>query len=140
VDPKVEFLLTQKLEMWRTIGDATMLWWVSAVVLCATIIGIALTHADKIKKPRHLHVAALVVMVFFTMIFTYGLIVILYIPRLHADIVSLAAGQPGVGTAFNPELWFFRYAMYMGTGNYLLFMVVWGILWRHVSGRLKNRK
>ena len=78
-------------------------------------------------------------MVFFTMVFIYGLLVVLYIPRLHADIVSLLALPPGSATPFDSELWFFRLAMYAGTGNYVLFMLVWAFLWRAFAIRLRSR-
>ena len=128
-----EFVLGQKLEMWRTIGNVTMLWWVSAIVLCLSILGAAWTHGHKLKERFHLHVAGVAIMVFFTMVFSYGLLVILYIPRLHEDLVALLAAGARETTTFDSELWFFRFAMYTGTADYLMVMAVWVIMWIHYA-------
>jgi hypothetical protein len=44
----VRMLAENKLEMLRLIGNIGMLWWVSAVVFCGTIVGATWYYKDKI--------------------------------------------------------------------------------------------
>lgn len=133
MEPSTEFILGQKLELWRTIGNVTMLWWVSAIVLCMSTLAAVWTHRASLEKRSHVHVVGIAGALFFGMIFSYGVAVILYIPHLRSDLAVLLAARSENTTPFESELQFFRHAMYLGTGNYILVNAAWVMMWRHLA-------
>ena len=72
------------METIRVLGQICMTWWVSATVLCATILGLSWSRREEIKRAGRLATHALfgLVTLFFVSIIGFGIAMIVASQRL----------------------------------------------------------
>ena len=125
-----DILLQQKIAFVNMLANVTMLWWVSSVVFCATILASVWYKRDLIRSPRQLR---WLLFVFFLSIVAYGVLVVAFLWGVEPEVSSLAAGLGADDDYFSTELGFFRAAVLVGTSSFVLVLLAWIFIWRNLS-------
>ncbi len=121
-------------ESLRALGSACMTWWVSATVLCVTILGAAWIYRQKIRKAGRLplHALFLMVAIFFATMVLFGVQAVLMLRRLVALLsdacveagparcLPIDAQEIGGGTSA---------LILIGTSSFMIFLFAWLISW-----------
>lgn len=127
------FLLEQKLASLNAVANMCMTWWVSSVVFCGSILAGVWLQREEIVKSGVLFALGFTLSVFFAGVVAFGAVIWgKYLPALDDDLSDLASTS-GVGGSFSNELTTFRWGMGIGTGSFFFILVVWLILWCHLS-------
>ena len=118
----------------RVLGTACMTWWVSATVLCVTILGASWIKRDELRSAGRLalHVLFGMVSVFFATMVVFGVQAVVLFNRL-TDLLSeacLVAGParclPADATAVAGGA---SALVATGTTSFLIFLITWVISW-----------
>ena len=126
-------LLEQKLASLNAVANMCMTWWVSSVVFCGSILAGVWLQREEIVKSGVLFALGLTLSVFFAGVVAFGAVIWRkYLPALGGELSDLARSS-GVGGSFSNELSTFRWGMGIGTGSFFFILVVWLILWCHLS-------
>lgn len=124
----VRMLAENKLEVLRMIGNVGMLWWVSAVVFCGTIVGVAWYYRDQILTLQEARIRALfiVVSLFFVSIVVYGIWTVYGVYLLESDFQLLMSAH-GANPVWDQrsEFVFVRVAYSIGTTSFIIVTFLW---------------
>lgn len=128
-------LILEKLEFLRSMYELNMLWWVSAVVFCATMLGFIWAKRVDIYKMKNRKTLAVLIYVFLISVGLYGLISITY------GCITMSAMREALpieySTLFDPEYKIFIYSMMVGTSSFIIVVYLWHCLWQEIQA-IKN--
>lgn len=126
-------IVEKKFEFLQTYGNASMLWWVSSVVFCASLVAAVWRfRKDVIILPKGaMHTLFFIVAMFFLSIVVYGVLTQFFIEKLRQELLeAITRIEPSlnVGT--------FEYTVVavligLGTTSFTLILVVWIFIWRY---------
>ena len=133
------FYIEQKLKLLQTIGQVTMLWWVTVIVLCATTIVAAWKHRDEIHNRAHVHLGGIAVFFLFTLFLAYGYFVLRYVNGFSADVRPLLKLAGANETVFDAEVIFFRRAMYTALLDYVVLFLAWVVVWISLARHVRRK-
>jgi len=140
----IQFLIEQKIEVFRTVCDISMLWWVSSVVFCASILAalwIKRCELEHLPYLGRLSLSALLSVFFISIIF-YGVWVYWYFSVLQGDLAKLLHQIKASPTTFDTELNLAKLAILTGASSFGIVLIIWVILicaiWRSLRGRGSN--
>ena len=126
-------LLEKKIALLETIASTSMLWWVSATVLCVTLLAGIWRYQDLVKPAPFRRSMGFLLYFFFTSIVLYGVLVtVVTASGLHE--VRLLLSQLGAPSSlFDAEYLWILIGMPIGTSSFLFFLLVWHVLWRSLT-------
>lgn len=129
-------LVEKNLEMATTIADTSMLWWVSSVVFCGSLLGGFWLQRDQINivSPFALHWICGVVAVFFLSFIAYPVWVIYSLRELEKQTSMILAAQ--VPKSPTPLIFGqITAALLIGTVTFVLIFLTWLGMWWHLARR-----
>lgn len=132
----LELFITHKFSMLDLLANTSMLWWVSSIVFCATIIAAVFTHKEKLCKLPHIHFACFLVTLFFLTFPAYGFWIIYCSNQIQSELLLLLkeANRDTVGLY---EFETLRGGLLFGMINFILVFLAWCWLWNLIR---KERK
>lgn len=124
------------METLRVFGQVAMTWWVSATVLCATIIGISWARRAEIRHAGMWAINGLfgIAAVFFLSICSFGVAAIWGIWKLGRALIeacSLSAGRVCVASDAIALRSTLAIGTAIGTTSFILFFMAWCAAWVH---------
>jgi hypothetical protein len=132
-------LIDKKIALLTTIANTSMLWWVSATVLCATLLAGIWRHKELLSNVPSRGLIGGVLYFFFSSIVLYGILVTVMTAFELRD-VRLLLGQLGAReNLFDPEFLWILLGMPVGTSSFVLFLFVWHVFWRALGRAPANR-
>lgn len=120
------------METLRVLGQVCMTWWVSATLLCATILGLSWSRRDDIKRAGRLATHALfgLVTLFFVSICCFGIAMIGASRRLGLALEAACGPEsaclPSDAAAMRSAI---TVGVAIGTTSFFLFALAWVIAW-----------
>jgi hypothetical protein len=125
------FLLGQKLGFANVAVNVCMVWWVSSVVFCCSILAAVWIQRNDLVKSWIIHLLGVVLVIFFGGVTAFGtLIERLYLCKLHKGISDLTERlNQDDKDIFSTEIVTFRVVMFIGTSSFFLILIVWCFLW-----------
>lgn len=124
------------METLRVLGQACMTWWVSATLLCATILGISWSRRQDIGRAGRWATHALfgLVTVFFFSICSFGVVMIMGTARLGAALVdACTVPPPAVSVCLASDAQALTSTISVGIGigttSFILFALAWVGAW-----------
>lgn len=136
----LRFLLERKLDFLKEIAQACMLWWVSSVVFCGTVIAAVWSKWEKLKEQKVIRWLGIVLCVFFSSIVAFGYLVIVYLWNLEIELADVAKKLNLPDRNFQYELLTFRRAIWAGTSSFILVWIAWILMWVKLSKRVKRKR
>ncbi len=125
-------LLEKKISLLEIIASKSMLWWVSATVLCVTILAGIYRYQDNIKQAPFRGYMGFPLYFFFSSIVLYGILVTVSTALELQDVRLLLTRLGALSDLFDPEYFWILIGMPIGTGSFLVFLLVWHIMWRSI--------
>jgi hypothetical protein len=129
----LRFLIEQKTTFINTAVNACMLWWVSSIVFCGSVLAAVWMKRDELRKERFMRWTGAILSIFFLAIACFGFLAIYFIGKGKTEISSLAVDLKYQGDFFGTELEAFQLAMWLGALSFLFVFVVWLFMWRWLS-------
>jgi len=126
------FLITQKIGIYRTVCEVTMLWWVSTILLCLSIVGLIWYRRDSIRRHPSFKLIAIFVYLFLSTGIIYCVSVLCYFYILEQELGHLLEKASLLNTAFDTELLFAELAMINGIVTLIIVMAVWHLIYLHL--------
>lgn len=106
-------------------GHMGMLWWVSGMAFCLSVIKIMVTH-DKEKYPMaHYECVVIFITILFGSIIVFGLIMMIHGSKLQNDAISIISKS---GKEFYPVETIFSVVILgfgLGTSSFILIFAIW---------------
>jgi hypothetical protein len=144
----LRFMIEQKMSYVNSVVNICMLWWISSIVFCGSILGAVWLNRDGLWQTAYVLVLGIVLFVFLFYIVSFG---ILAADRLGlvqqeiavlADLLNYARLSAEVDSAklnvqegfFHTEIVTFQRSMRIGAGSFALIFVVWIGFWIFLSG------
>jgi|LakMenE18May11ns_1017448.scaffolds.fasta_scaffold9874352_2 hypothetical protein len=128
-----ELLLGKKIELLSTIANTSMLWWVSSVVFCASLLGTIWAQKTEIKSLPFRKSLSFLLYSFFTSIVLYGVLVTVITALEFRNIKFLLKELNVPSNLFDANYMWLLVGMPIGTSSFILVLVVWNFLWRSVQ-------
>lgn len=130
-------LLASRLEIARTVADTTMLWWVSSIVFCGSIlVGVWLEQERLLKKlsAGKLRWLGRTATFLLAMFFAYPIWICYAMGRFKGEAAALLSrlGDPTLAMPFDFSA--IQVAVGIGLVTFLPGFVLWLVLWRHLPG------
>jgi len=129
----VRFLIEQKITFINTAVNACMLWWVSSIVFCGSVLAAVWIKRDELRKERFISWTGVILSTLFLAIACFGFLAIYFIGKGKTEISSLAVDLKYQGDFFGTELEVFQWAMWLGAISFLFVFLVWLFMWRWLS-------
>jgi len=105
----IRFLIEQKITFINTAVNACMLWWVSSIVFCGSVLGAVWLKRAELKEEQIVKWIGIILSTFFFAIAGFGFLAIYSIGCAQTEISSLAAALRYQGDFFSTELEVFRW-------------------------------
>lgn len=123
----IKMIVDRKLDFLNTVSDTSMLWWVSVVVFCGTVIGVVLGWKEKLEAlPSYiLKFFSFIVLIFLTSVVGYGYLVIEYADKSHKELKLLLPQIQVSPSAFDCEYSLLKYGMTFGISTFVLTLIAW---------------
>lgn len=126
------------LETMRTLGTICMTWWVSATVLCATILGLAWAKRADLRqaRPAAMHGLFAIGFIFFASIVLFGIVIIEISTSFGRKLrdACLASSQTTCATSdaktFTRAL---QWGVGIGTSSFAFCCIAWIVAWIEVA-------
>lgn len=107
-----------------------MLWWVSSIVFCGTVLAAVWIKRDELQRQRLITGTVIILSIFFLSVAGFGSSAIYFLTMAETEISSLASTLKNqdelfrveLNDFFGTELRAFQVAMYIGAGS---FTFVW---------------
>ena len=119
--------LEQKVTSLGTLANVCVTWWVSSVVFCGSILAAVWINRGELVESNVIGWLGFFLFMFFLSIIGFGILVIVYLCRLHRELKRNHKGY------FSREIKFFIWAMSVGTSSFILILVGWLCLWIGLS-------
>lgn len=129
----VKFLIERKIDFVNSIAQMGMLWWVSSVVFCGSVLAAVWSKQDNLKKQRLVNPLGFILSGFFLSMVVFGGMVIYYLIHTEGEIAALASNLKTQDNFFRSELFACQLAMWLGTSSFFLVLIVWICFWIHLS-------
>ena len=127
-DKYLELLLTHKFSTLDLMANTSMLWWVSSIVFCATIIATVYTHRAELCKLPHIHWVCLLITLFFLTFPAYGCWIIYSSQQIQSELMVLLKEVKRDAVGLH-EFKVLRVGLCFGMINFILIFCAWGWLW-----------
>lgn len=138
----VQTMLEQKLQFLDTISQASMMWWVSSVVFCATIIGaiwLKRSQWEDIPTPR---LFKLLIAIFLLSVVNYGFFVAILALKVKSELHQLMAQlkiPSSMHHVFDTEFNSITMCMINGTSSFIIMLICWFVIWRYIPSRSEGK-
>jgi len=129
-------LLEQKIAYLNMVGNVSMLWWVTSVVFCVSIlVGVwknkeYLTEQRVIKGNKLINGIGIAVLIFLATVVAYGFFIIRYLGKVQKEISEITVFLNAKNDFFSTELSLFWWAMVNGTSSFVGILILWVCMWR----------
>ena len=131
ITPEIaQALLVKKIDALNTIANTSTLWWVSAVVFCATLLGVIWTKKDEVRKLPFRTALGSLLYVFFASIVAYGTLVTGIVLKQYLDVRYLLGQMTVPLHMFDAEYIWALVGIPIGTSSFVIFLIVWRKLWK----------
>jgi hypothetical protein len=125
----IRHLLEQKISYINAIGNVSMLWWVTSVVFCVSILATVWKNREDLAEQKlAVWLVGIAGSGLFLGIILYGFSVILYLNSTEREISELAISLNAKADFFSTEIWLFRRAMLIGTSSFAGVLILWIIM------------
>ncbi len=129
-DQTIRFLIEQKISFINSALNACMLWWVSSIVFCGTVLAAVWIKKEELQKQRLITGMFIILSIFFLSITGFGSSAIYFLSMTEDEISFLASTlktqdalfRIELDNFFRTELRAFQLAMWIGAGS---FAFVW---------------
>jgi hypothetical protein len=125
------FILKEKFEFLRLVGNISMLWWVSTVVFCGTIVGASIAWKkelfQKFSKKKILGLWALI-FIFFCSTIYYGYLTVLYAYNSKNEVFKLLKEKNISNSLFQPEFELLYKGVICGSSSFAIIFLGWFFL------------
>ncbi|WNZ23606.1 hypothetical protein HJG54_12595 [Leptolyngbya sp. NK1-12] len=128
-----ELLLEKKIELLSTIANTSMLWWVSAVVFCASLLGTIWARKTEVKSLPFRKSLGFLLYFFFTSIVLYGALVTVVTALEFRNVKFFLRELNAPSNLFDADYIWSLVGMPIGTSSFILFLLVWHFLWQSVQ-------
>ncbi|NIS81844.1 MAG: hypothetical protein GTO14_16910 [Anaerolineales bacterium] len=125
-------LLDKKTSLLETIASTSMLWWVSATVLCVTILAGIYRYQDIVKNAPFRRSMGFLLYFFFSSIVLYGVLVTIITAYELQDVRLLLTRLGAPPDMFDPEYFWILIGMPIGTSSFLILLLVCHVMWRSI--------
>jgi len=132
IEETKRFLIEQKVSFVNSAVNAAMLWWVSSLLFCGSVLGAVWSEREKLQsKPGVLVGLGIVLFVFFGAIAIFGFMGAYRLCIVQVEIAALAGAlkysEPVVkpNGFFYTEILTFKTAMIIGGSSFALIHIVW---------------
>ena len=134
VDKALLVLLGSKYEFLSVYANLSMLWWVSSIVFCASVIAAVWRFQSEIfNMPRlYINILFFVGSVFFITIVAYGSLAVFFVKWMEQEILYVAERLSIADVTFF-EYTAFRILVLLGTTSFILVLILWIALWLHFA-------
>jgi hypothetical protein len=123
-------LIDKKIAVLTTIATTSMLWWVSATVFCATLLGGIWRYKDQVQTaPFRKHLGFLLYF-FYGSVVLYGFVVTAMTLIEFLDVRMLLSMIGAPASLFDAEFLWILLGMPIGTSSFVIFLLVWHHMWR----------
>ena len=136
-DP-IQQLLAYKIQLLTTIANTSMLWWVSAVVFCASVLGAIWSRRSEAEAILRLKPMGFLLYFFFSSIVLYGLLVTIMVALQYRDIRFLLQKLGDPVSSFDVEYLWILIGMPIGTSSFVIFLAVWHFFWQSMKRTLTS--
>lgn len=119
------FILEQKVSFLNTLGNVSMLWWVTSVVFSLSILAGVWKFREQLVEKKWIKVIGMFGFVFFSTIVLYGVAVFLYIYFVSAEIIKYAKSLEISFNYIYAELVLFQTAITLGTITFVGILFLW---------------
>jgi hypothetical protein len=123
-------LINKKIALLTTIASTSMLWWVSATVFCATILGGIWRYREHIESAPFKNSLGFLPYFFFGSVVLYGLLVTGITLFGFLDVRALLSELGAPANLFDAEFLWIIVGMPVGTSSFVLFLLVWHHMWK----------
>ena len=124
--------LDGKIAFLTTVINACMLWWVSSVVFCGSVLSTTYVKRKEILKLRNLNWFIFIVAFFILTIVAFGcgLGWLMYLERLQTAELLGKLKLPADG--YKLEYQIFEWGLCLGTSSFVLVFITWVGIWKHL--------
>ena len=126
-------LLDKKIQLLNTIANTSMLWWVSATVFCATLLGGIWRFHDQIESAPFKRPLGFLLYFFFISVVLYGCLVTIVTAFELRDVQRLLASLGVNRSLFNTEFLWILIGLPVGTSSFIVMLLVWHGIWRSLG-------
>jgi hypothetical protein len=139
-DEALKLLLQHKLAFLGIAAQVLMLWWVSSIAFCGSVIaGFWLRRDDFVDMPSvHYILITLTISVFLASLVAFGVWSIWSLDRLQADVVELVRRTSLESPGF-AEFVGVKWAVLIGTSSFVFVFATWLTLCWHVGFLRRNK-
>jgi len=125
----IRHLLEQKVSYVNAIGNVSMLWWVTSVVFCVSILAtVWKNRRDLVEEKWAVWLVGIAGSGLFLGIIFYGISVILYLDSIERELSELAVSLSAKADFFSTDIWLFRRAMQIGTSSFAGVLILWIVM------------
>ena len=125
-------LLEGKVAFLVACVNACMLWWVSSVVFCGSVLSTTYAKRNQITKLKNFNWFAGIVAVFFFTIVAFGFGVTYLMARERSQTADLLKMLNVQGDLYSTEFYIFQFGIMLGTTSFVLVLITWIGIWRHL--------
>lgn len=118
-------LIDKKIALLTTIASTSMLWWVSATVFCATILGGIWRYREHIESAPFKRSLGFLLYFFFGSVVLYGLLVTVMTLIEFLDVRMLLSMIGAPANLFDAEFLWILLGVPVGTSSFVIFFLVW---------------
>ena len=137
-DQTIRFLIEQKISFINSALNACMLWWVSSIVFCGTVLAAVWIKRDELQQQRLITGTFIILSIFFLSVTGFGLSAIYFLAVVETEIAFLASSLKTqddlllmqLSNFFGTELGAFRVAMWIGAGSFAFVWLSLLYMWR----------
>lgn len=120
-------IFQNNLEYLGTLTSSSMLWWVSAVVFCGSIISATWIKREEIREFRSAQAFFTILSLFFLSIILYGAWIIYTVNRLQEESLAISTELGKTMDIFQFQA--LKIGVGIGTTSFVLVLIAWFIIW-----------
>jgi hypothetical protein len=126
-------LIDKKIQLLNAIANTSMLWWVSATVFCATLLGGIWRFHDQIESAPFRRPLGYLLYFFLISVVLYGCLVTVVTAFEWRDVQRLLDSLGANRSLFNTEFAWILIGVPVGTSSFVIILLVWHGMWRSMN-------
>jgi hypothetical protein len=130
-------VLEGKAALFSTIINNCMLWWVSSVVFCGSVLSATFLKRNEIESLKNLKWFLGIVGFFFVTIVAFGSCVGIMIVQVSSQMSGILKELSMPTDSFATEFHMFESGMWLGTSSFVLILVTWIGICRELVSKSK---
>lgn len=131
-------LLEQKLQLLNTIANVGMLWWVSSVVFCGSILGAIWINRHEVAGAPFFGWLSVLLGVFFFSIVLFGVCMIIATGAIRYEVESIIEAVDLAKHSRHVGFLTVQIGYAIGTTSFLIVTIIWALLWKTIIQEHKS--